>query len=255
MKLATFNANSVRTRMPVIINWLQKENPDVLCLQETKVQDKDFPAGPFEKAGYHISHRGQKSYNGVAIASRESTTQVRYDLYEQGDEQARFISAVISNISIINVYVPQGFAVDSEKFEFKLLWLRDLFSFIKERYNPGDPLIISGDFNIALTPGDVYDPETLEGEVGFHPLERALMREILDWGLIDIFRKHHREDGHYTFWDYRIPNALKRKMGWRIDYILATKSLAEESLGSRIDTDPRSGPKPSDHTFLIAEFK
>ena len=241
--------------MPVVINWLHKEKPDILCLQETKVQDKDFPTDPFEETGYQVIHRGQKSYNGLAIVSQESATQVRHDLYEQGDEQARFLSAVINNISIINVYVPQGFAVGSDKFDFKLLWLRDLLTFINERYNPGDAIVLCGDFNIALTPGDLYDPETLEGEVGFHPLERALMREILDWGLVDIFRKHHPEVGHYTFWDYRIPNALKRKMGWRIDYILATKSLAEESSGSWIDTEPRSGPKPSDHTFLIAEFK
>ena len=180
MKIATFNANSIRIRMPIIIDWLGQEQPDILCLQETKVQDKDFPASSFQEAGYEIIFKGQKSYNGVALATKLPAVDIRYDLYEQGDEQARFISALIGGISIINVYVPQGFAVGSDKFEYKLRWLRDLQTFVSENYSPQDPLIVTGDFNVALEPADLYDPEGLAGEIGFHPYERALMKEILN---------------------------------------------------------------------------
>ena len=254
MKIATFNANSIRARMPILLNWLEKEQPDVLCLQETKVQDKDFPAKPFEEAGYGVAFRGQKSYNGVAFISRRLPDEIRMNLYGGAEEEARFISARIERIPVINVYVPQGFAPGTEKFEYKLRWLRDLLSHVQENYGPDQPLLLAGDFNVALEEIDVFDPEGLRGGVGFHPEEQAILREFLDWGLVDVFRKHQPEGGHYTFWDYRIPNALKRKMGWRIDYILATRPLAEKSALSWIDTESRLLKKPSDHTFLVAEF-
>jgi len=254
MKIATFNTNSVRARLPIIMGWLGREQPDVLCLQETKVQDKDFPLKGFEEAGYRVIFRGQKSYNGVAIISKHTLDEIRMDLYEGGDEDARFISARILNVPVLNVYVPQGFAPGTEKFEYKLQWLRDLLTHVKNDYDPGLPLLISGDFNVALEPLDVFDPEGLQGEVGFHPDERAIMKEYLAWGLVDVFRAHQPEGGHYTFWDYRIPNALKRKMGWRIDYILATAPLAENAMTAWIDSDARLLEKPSDHTFLVAEF-
>jgi len=254
MKIATFNTNSIRARLPIIMGWLGREQPDVLCLQETKVQDKDFPLKGFEEAGYRVIFRGQKSYNGVAIISKHTLDEIRMDLYEGGDEDARFISARILNVPVLNVYVPQGFAPGTEKFEYKLQWLRDLLTHVKNDYDPGLPLLISGDFNVALEPLDVFDPEGLQGEVGFHPDERAIMKEYLSWGLVDVFRAHQPEGGHYTFWDYRIPNALKRKMGWRIDYILATAPLAENAMTAWIDSDARLLEKPSDHTFLVAEF-
>jgi exodeoxyribonuclease III len=255
MKFATFNTNSIRARLPIIKDWLDREGPDVLCVQETKVQDKDFPADPFEEAGYHVIFKGQKSYNGVAIISRIPPDDIRLNLYdEEEDEQARFISARIGGIPVINVYVPQGFQVGTDKFAYKLSWLNDLLKHIKENYDPAQPLFVAGDFNVALEPIDVFDPEKFKGEVGFHPDEQAIMRQFPDWGLVDVFRKHEPAGGHYTFWDYRIPNALKRKMGWRIDYILATAPLAEKSIRVRIDTDARMLEKPSDHTFLVAEF-
>ena len=254
MKIATFNSNSVRARMEIVQSWLEKELPDLLCLQETKVQDKDFPAKAFEELGYNAIYRGQKSYNGVAMISRMPFNDVRLDLYEKGDEQARFISASIMNIPVLNVYVPQGFAPGTEKFRYKLDWFNDLIIHIKGGYDPGQPLILTGDFNVALEPEDLYDPEGLKGQAGFHPDEQEIMRNLLDWGLVDIFRRHHTGNGLYTFWDYRIPNALKREMGWRIDYILATRTLAEKTTGVWIDTEPRGLDKPSDHTFLVAEF-
>ncbi len=254
MKVATFNTNSIRARLPIIRDWLERERPDVLCVQETKVQDKDFPVGPFEEAGYHVIFKGQKSYNGVAIISKLPPGETRMNLYDEEDEQARFLSARFGGISVINVYVPQGFAVGTDKFAYKLTWLEDLLKHIKENYDPAQPLLVAGDFNVALEPIDVFDPEKFKGEVGFHPEEQAILRQFLAWGLVDVFRKHEPEGGHYTFWDYRIPNALKRKMGWRIDYILATAPLAEKSIRVRIDTEARLLEKPSDHTFLVAEF-
>jgi exodeoxyribonuclease-3 len=253
-RFATFNTNSVRARLPRILEWLDREGPDILCLQETKCRDGDFPAGDFEGLGYHVLFRGQKSYNGVALISKTPPGGARKDLHDEGDEEARFVSALIQDIPVVNVYVPQGTAVGTDKFAFKLQWLKDLLAHIRASYDPGRPLLMAGDFNVALEPMDVYDPGAFQGEVCFHPDEQALLRELLDWGLVDVFRKHEPAGGHYTFWDYRIPNALKRKMGWRIDYILATKPLAERSMRVWIDTGARLKTKPSDHTFLVADF-
>ena len=253
-KVATFNANSLRARLPVVKAWLVKEQPDVLCLQEIKVQDKDFPSKDFEALGYHAYFKGQKSYNGVAIITRRPADSIHWALYDEPDEEARFISAKIDDIPLVNVYVPQGFAPGTEKFAYKLQWLKDLLSYVRENYKRSVPLLMTGDFNVALEPMDVYDPEGLRGEVGFHPDEQTVMREYFAWGLVDVFRKHEPGGDHYTFWDYRIPNAFKRRMGWRIDYILATPSLAAKSMRAWIDTKPRLAEKPSDHTFLVAEF-
>jgi len=252
--IATFNTNSVRSRLPIILDWLVREKPDILCLQETKAQDKDFPATAFEGASYYTAFKGQKSYNGVAILSKHPLHNIQTSLYGGNDEDARFISAIIHDIPVINVYVPQGFAVGTDKFEYKLHWFKDLLSHIKSGYDPEQPLILTGDLNIALESIDVFDPEKYEGAVSCHPDERAILREFLDWGFVDLLRKHEPDGGHYTFWDYRVPNALKRNMGWRIDYVLATSPLAQKSQNTWIDTGARALEKPSDHTFLVAEF-
>jgi exodeoxyribonuclease-3 len=254
-KIATFNANSLRARLPVVKTWLANEQPDVLCLQEIKVQDKDFPSKDFEALGYHAYFKGQKSYNGVAIITRHPADSIRSALYDEPEEEARFISARIDGIPLVNVYVPQGFAPGSEKFAYKLKWLKDLLSDVQQNYKASLPLLMTGDFNVAMEPIDVYDPEGLRGEVGFHPDEQTVMRQYFAWGLVDVFRKHEPGGSHYTFWDYRIPNAFKRKMGWRIDYILATSALEVKSRRAWIDTKPRTAEKPSDHTFLVAEFE
>jgi exodeoxyribonuclease III len=254
MKCATFNTNSIRARLPIVLNWLEQEQPDILCIQETKVQDKDFPGQDFQDAGYSAVYKGQKSYNGVAIVSRDPADEVQVALTREADEPARFLRCRVGEIPVINVYVPQGFAVGSEKFAYKLRWLNELLEHLRTSCSPDQPLIVAGDFNVALEPMDVYDPEGLRGEVGFHPDEQALMHDLFEWGLIDVLRKHRPQGEQFTFWDYRIPNALKRKMGWRIDYILATRPLADLSVDSWIDTAARSLPKPSDHTFLAAEF-
>jgi exodeoxyribonuclease-3 len=254
MKIVTFNTNSIRSRMEIICDWIRAEQPDVLCIQETKVQDRDFPSAAFTDLGYRVIFKGQKAYNGVAITARHPFADVRLGLKGIEDEQARFISAVIDNVHVINAYVPQGVAPGTDKFKYKLEWLQDLLAHIKGSYDQDMPVILTGDFNVALESIDLYDPEGMRGEVGFHPDEQAILRKIIDWGFIDIFRLHHKEGGHYTFWDYRIPNGFKRNMGWRIDYIFATKPLAEKSTRVWIDKEPRTREKPSDHTFLIAEF-
>ena len=255
VKLATFNTNSIRARLEIITGWLKKEKPDVLCIQETKVQDKEFPVRPFTDMGYHLVIRGQKSYNGVATVSKHPLEDIRLNLYQGEEEEARFISAVISGIPVINVYVPQGLAPKTEKFDYKLRFLEDLLSHVKRNYDAGQPLLLAGDLNVALEDIDVHDPEGLRGEVGFHPEEQEILRKYLAWGFVDVFRKHEPGGGLYTFWDYRVPNGFKRNIGWRIDYILATPSLAETSQRVWIDTEPRSRQKPSDHTFLVAEFQ
>lgn len=254
MKIATFNANSIRSRIEIISDWIMAERPDILCLQETKVQDMDFPVDSFMDLGYRVIFRGQKAYNGVAIVSRHHFSDVRLNLMDTEEEQARFISSVINNVHVINAYVPQGFAPGTDKFKYKLEWLQALLAHINGNYDHEMPMIMTGDFNVALEPIDLYDPEGLKGEVGFHPDEQAMIRKFMDWGFIDIFRMHHKEGGQYTFWDYRIPNCFKRNMGWRIDYIFATKPLAERSTRVWIDKETRKREKPSDHTFLVAEF-
>ena len=254
MKIATFNTTSVRARLPVITRWFDREKPDLLCLQETKVRDEMFPVKEFEGSGYHVAFRGQKSYNGVAVACREPVDVLRRDLFDDEQGQARFLEVRCRGLTVMNVYVPQGFEVGSEKFAYKLRWLEALYSHVVTGRDPASPLVIAGDFNVALTPQDVYDPESFASKVAFHPDEQALLRKLLDWGLTDIFRKHMPGPGQYTFWDYRIPNAVKRNLGWRIDYILATAPVAARSRAAWIDRDARLLPKPSDHTFLTAEL-
>ena len=254
LKIASYNANSIRARVPVLLGWLEKERPDVLCLQETKVKDEEFPLDPFKELGYEAAFRGQKSYNGVAILSRNAVSRVESGLYKQPNEEARFLKAEVFQVPVINVYVPQGVAPGTDKFQYKLRWLTDLLLYLKEHFALGAPLLLAGDFNVAMEPKDVFDPVKLRGEVGFHPEEQAAMRRLLEWGLVDVFRKHEQGGGHYTFWDYRVPNGVKRNLGWRIDYIFATRPLAERSRVAWIDKAPRLEEKPSDHTFLVAEF-
>ncbi len=253
-KVASFNANSIRARMPLLLAWIGKEQPDVLCLQETKVRDEEFPLADFKGLGYTAVFKGQKSYNGVAILSKHPMGEVEAGLYGQTDEEARLLKTEILGISLVTAYVPQGFAPGTDKFEYKLQWLRDLSLYFEERFDTGKPLLVAGDFNVGMEPKDVFDPAKLRGEVGFHPEEQAVMRRLLAWGLVDVFRKHEEGGGHYTFWDYRIPNGVKRNLGWRIDYILATPPLAERSRRAWIDKVPRMAQKPSDHTFVAAEF-
>ncbi|MBN2468347.1 MAG: exodeoxyribonuclease III [Deltaproteobacteria bacterium] len=255
MKVASFNANGIRARLGIILDWLRQESPEILCLQETKVQDKDFPWEEFQAAGYQCAFWGEKSYNGVAMVSKVPLTEVSYGFAEGcRGEDARLMRGTLRNIPIVNAYVPQGVSPDSEKFQFKLDWFRRIRDYFSEYFDPRKPLLWVGDFNVAVEDRDVYDPQALYGSIGFHPDEQRALAEVKKWGFVDVFRKHNAHGGIYTFWDYRVPGAVKRGIGWRIDHIWATECLAEKSVRALVDVSPRLFSKPSDHTFVVAEF-
>lgn len=254
MKIASFNVNSIRSRLPVVLDWLTENQPDVLCVQETKVQDVDFPAEPFDQAGYNYIFKGQKSYNGVAIFSKDKPKNITFGLDDDPQDQPRLIKAEIKSIAIVNTYVPQGYLPDSEKFQYKLDWFGRLRRYFEKHFKPADPVIWVGDLNIAPEPIDVYDPKALLGHVCYHPAVHKALQEVMQWGFVDVFRMHNKNAGEYTFWDYRMINSFKRNLGWRLDHIMATKPLAEKCIACRIDKKPRIAEKPSDHTPIIAEF-
>jgi exodeoxyribonuclease-3 len=257
MKIATFNVNSVRVRMDQLLDWLGREAPDVLCLQETKVQDRDFPARVFLDAGYHVVFRGQKAYSGVAIASLEKPTQVSCGI-DDGPErdESRLIRARVSGVTVINTYVPQGRAADSEHFAYKLAWLARFRAFLERHFTPRQRVIWCGDLNVAPEPIDLYDPAGHRDHVDFHPMARAALERVRAWGFVDVFRAlHPGEAGHYTFWDYRFPGTVDRNVGWRVDHIWATPPLAAKARRAWIDVEARRVARPSDHTFLTVEFE
>jgi exodeoxyribonuclease-3 len=254
MKVATFNVNSLRARLELVAQWLDRHQPDVLCVQETKVQDSDFPTEAFDQTEYHYIFKGQKSYNGVATFSKSRITAAAFGLPDEPKDEPRLIKAKIDGIWIINTYVPQGYLPDSEKFQYKLNWFDRLLAFFQKNFKPTDPVLWVGDLNVAPLPIDVYDPETLLGHVCFHPEVHKALDKVMQWGFADVFRMHCSDPGQYTFWDYRLPNSFKRNLGWRLDHIMATEPLAQKCSACYIDKEPRTAEKPSDHTPIIAEF-
>ena len=254
-RIATFNANSIRARLRIVINWLHEHRPDVLCIQETKVQDRDFPVDPFREAGYETVYHGQKSYNGVALATLRPPEEVRIGFDDDdGETEARMLYARVDGISIVNTYVPQGRTPDTEFFEAKIRFFERLKGFFQRTSATDSYLVWAGDFNVAPEPMDVFDPERLQGHVGFHPEEHRALGQVKDWGFVDVFRKHNTEPKQYTFWDYRLPKSFDRNLGWRLDHIWSTRALADRSVGAWIDREARGMEKPSDHTFLVADF-
>jgi exodeoxyribonuclease-3 len=254
MKVASFNVNSLRARLALVLQWLSETQSDVLCVQETKVQDIDFPTEAFDKTGYKYVFKGQKSYNGVAIFSRNQITNVKYGFDDEPKDEPRLIRAEINGISIVNSYVPQGYLPDSEKFQYKLNWFERLLRYLDKNFKPTEPVLWMGDFNIAPEPIDVYDPENLLGHVCYHPEVHKKLKKIIQWGFVDAFRMHCKEEGQYTFWDYRLRNSFKRNLGWRLDHIMATQPLAKKAVACYIDKKPRLAERPSDHTPTVAEF-
>ena len=254
--VATWNVNSIRARMHALLPWL-KENPvDVVCLQETKVQDHDFPTDRIEAAGYHVVFRGEKSYNGVAILSKELLENVRAGFDDDGPaDEPRLLLGEVGGVTILNTYVPQGREPDHPMFAYKLDWFARLRSMLEAEFSPDQLLVWVGDLNVAPTDIDVWNPKQLLGHVCFNPQATEAMERVISWGLVDVFRKHVPDPGHYTFYDYRAINAVDEGKGWRIDHILATAPLAERSVESWIDLTPRTGPKPSDHAPLLARFE
>jgi len=254
MKVAGFNVNSLRARLPIVLGWLEKHQPDVLALQETKVQDIDFPDEAFEKTGYEYAFKGQKSYNGVAIFAKSKVEDVQCGFENDPKDASRLITAEINGVAVVNTYVPQGYLPESEKFDYKLEWFDRLLSFFERNFKPTDPVIWLGDFNIAPSPIDVYDPDALLGHVCYHPEVHKALDKVLRWGFVDVFRMHCKNAEQYTFWDYRARGSVRRNLGWRLDHIMATRPLAEKSTASYIDKEPRLAERPSDHTPIVAEF-
>ena len=255
--VATYNCNSIRSRLPLVLRWVGAHRPDVLCLQETKVPDEEFPADAFREAGYFVVFRGKKGGAGVAIASIAEPRDVAFGLDDGGPpDEERLIRATVAGIPIVNTYVPQGRSPDHPMFRYKLKWLARLRDYFDRHFSPREPLLWCGDFNVAPEEIDVHNPVRLRNHVDFHPEARAALERIREWGFVDVFRKHHPgEPGQYTFWDYRVPRALERNLGWRVDHIWATAPLAGKSVAAWIDREARRAEKPSDHTFLVAEFE
>lgn len=254
MKIATFNANSLRARLEIVVNWLDANQPDILCVQETKVQDHEFPGEAFDSTDYEYVFRGQKSYNGVAIFSRLPIDDAMFGLDDEPHDESRLACVQIGDLNIVNTYIPQGFEVGSEKFTYKLEWFKRLKQFFANHFDPTDNVVWVGDMNVAPSPIDVHSPEKLEGHVCFCPEVRAAYSDVLEWGFEDVVRHHYPDEQMFTFWDYRKRNAIKSNMGWRIDHILATKPMIKKSVGCYVDKEARMLPSPSDHTFLVAEF-
>lgn len=254
--VASFNVNGIRARMPLLRDWLQKARPDILALQETKVSDQEFPFEEIREAGYFCVWSGRKGFNGVAILSLKEISSLQEGFQDGGPEDRdRLILAKTYGIKVLNTYVPQGTAVDSERFQYKLSWFTRLLEFMKGNLDPEVPILWLGDFNVAPEAKDVYDPVSLEGEIGYHPKERDALEKVREWGWVDVFRLHVKEGGHYTFWDYRIPNAVARGLGWRVDHIWATRPLARFSKRAWIDVQTRKAQRPSDHAPILAEFE
>ncbi|BAZ29232.1 exodeoxyribonuclease III [Cylindrospermum sp. NIES-4074] len=260
MKIATWNVNSIRTRLEQVIDWLAKNPVDVLCLQETKVVDADFPRSPFEQLGYHTYISGQKAYNGVALISRQPLIDVTTgfnavlpDIPLEWDEQKRVITGIIDGIRIVNLYVPNGSAVGSDKYTYKLGWLTVLREYLGKLLILQPEICVCGDFNIALEAKDIHDKVKTVDHIMASEAERQALKDILSLGFADAFRKFTTEGGHYSWWDYRT-SAFKRNLGWRIDHHYLTPVLYERAQSCIIDVEPRKLTQPSDHTPVIVEF-
>ena len=255
MKIATWNVNSVAARLPVVKRWLEEAGPDVLCLQETKCTDDRFPVEDFSLLGYKSLTFGQRTYNGVAILSRTDATDVQRGLHDDEEgAHARLLGATIEGVRIVNVYIPNGAFVGSDKYFFKLEWMRRLREFFDKFYGVDERVLLCGDFNVAPEERDVHDPRQWQGKILFSKRERAALEEIKAWGFTDAFRLHTEEGGHFSWWDYRA-GSFRRNAGLRIDHIWVTESLAETCKTSWIDKEPRAWERPSDHTPVVAEFK
>jgi exodeoxyribonuclease-3 len=262
MKIATWNVNSVRTRLEQVLAWLQQERPDVLCLQETKVTDELFPREAFEALGYAVAISGQKAYNGVAILSLLplEDVQIGFEALLPAEqeaaglsEQKRVISALIDGIRVLNLYVPNGSSLKSEKYAYKLEWLACLRRYLEEQERHGDPLCMVGDFNIGPEARDIHDPERLSGGIMASAAERSALQQLLGERLTDVFRVFEPEAGHWSWWDYRT-GAWDRDRGWRIDHIYLCEQLLACATGCVIHKATRGNEQPSDHAPVVVNL-
>lgn len=253
MRIATWNVNSIRVRLPQLLDWLAARAPDVVCLQETKTVNERFPAESLAGAGYRCAFSGQKTYNGVAILSRLPPREVSDRAPGLDGEQKRYLAATIGGIRFVNIYVPNGESVDSPKYEFKLGWLKALGAQVRRELQVFPRLALLGDYNIAPEDRDVHNPALWAGRVLFSEPERAAFRVLAGAGLTDAFRRFDQPEKSYSWWDYRM-GAFKRNLGLRIDHILLSEALLPALRGCQIDNGPRQAERPSDHAPVIAEL-
>jgi len=253
VKIATWNVNSLRVRLPQVLDWLAARSPEVLCIQETKLQDDAFPREELEALDYHVSFSGQKTYNGVALVSRFPLEDVEKDLPGLDDPQRRVLSAMTGDVRVVNLYVPNGKEVGSDKYEYKLKWLEHLVAYAKALRAAGTPVVICGDFNIAPEDRDVHDPEAWRGKVLCSEPEREAFRALTGAGFHDTFRNFEQPENAFSWWDYRAA-AFRRNMGLRIDHILCSEDLCDRLESCEIDLEPRRLERPSDHAPVIAAF-
>lgn len=255
--IATWNVNSLRVRLPQLRDWLLGAGsaaPDVLALQETKLTDADFPAADIDALGYHVAYAGQRTYNGVAVLSRDPLEVIATEIPGFADPQRRVLAVRTRGLMVINLYVPNGQAVDSDKYRYKLDWLRALQAWLATFAQASTPLIVLGDFNIAPEDRDVHDPAAWLGKVLVSDPERHALKSLSALGLIDVFRRFEQPEGSFSWWDYRAAG-FRRNLGLRIDLILASEPLASGCLQSWIDKEPRRAERPSDHTPVLARFE
>jgi len=254
MKIVSWNINSLRRRQERFLTWLAATKPDVVCLQETKCTDEQFPVLDLKAAGYHSAYHGQKSYNGVAIISKEEPGDIQASLCdEEDDPQARVIAATIRGTRVYSIYAPNGQAVGSPAYDYKMKWYGRLRNCLKAESNDL-PLVVCGDFNVAPKDEDVYDPDLWRGAIMCSDGERKAFQDLCSLGLVDTLRIHRPETGLFTWWDYRMLSFPKNR-GLRIDAVLASESLAAKSTGAGIDREMRKGKEPSDHAPIWAEFE
>ena len=253
MRLATWNVNSLKVRLPHLVDWLARQQPDAVCLQETKCEDAAFPAAAIEAAGYRWVHDGQKTYNGVAILARHELANVSRGIPGFADLQKRVIAADVDGVRVVCVYCPNGQAVGSEKYEYKLRWFEALAGWLRAELAASPSLALLGDFNVAPEDRDVHDPEAWRGQVLCSDAERERLQALLALGFVDVFRRFEQPENSFSWWDYRAA-AFRRNRGLRIDLVLASPALAATCRACGIDRAPRAREQPSDHAPVWAEF-
>jgi exodeoxyribonuclease-3 len=253
VSVATWNVNSLRVRLPQLAEWLAANRPDVVALQETKLPDPDFPVAAIEALGYRVAFNGQRTYNGVAVLSRHEIVAHETGIPGFDDEQRRVLAVETAGLRVLDLYVPNGQAVGSDKYAYKLRWLEALRAWLATDAARHPRLVVLGDFNIAPEDRDVHDPKAWEGNVHVSPAERAALGTLLATGLVDVFRRFDQPDRSFSWWDYRMA-AFRRNHGLRIDLILANAALAARCTGCLIDREPRRAERPSDHAPVVATF-
>lgn len=254
MRIATWNVNSIRVRVDAVVDWVARLEPDVLCMQETKVVDDDFPTDELMRLGYAVAMAGQKTYNGVAIASRLPMRDVKIGLGDgEDDTEKRLIAASVGGVRVLSAYIPNGKSVGSPSFAQKLRFFARLERTLEAQAPDHRQVALCGDFNVAPDERDVFDPEKLRGQLHFHPDEHAALAKLMGFGLVDAYRLHHREGGRFSWWDYR-GAGLSRNEGLRIDLVLLSQDLAERCTRAHIDADERLKDKPSDHAPVFVDL-